>query len=145
MTAPSYSLRLVFALSVFICSTILAVFLRGSAALTTEFWVQLFAATVVISTAICFIAFRKGKMRLVDVPLGRLVRVFLWQLLFVYIASATVISAIAMAVVYTAMRSAPNSFAVAVMAGLWLSLWLAPGIAAFTSWRKLRGAPESGA
>ena len=145
MTAPSHSLRFVFALSMFICSIILVLFLRGSAALTTEFWVQLFAAALALCTAICFLAFRKGNMRLVDVPLGRLVRVFLWQLVFVYIASATAFSAIAMAVVYAAMRSAPNSFALAVMAGLWLSLWLAPGIAAFTSWRKLRGAPGNGA
>lgn len=104
MTAPSHSLRFVFALSMFICSIILVLFLRGSAALTTEFWVQLFAAALALCTAICFIAFRKGNMRLVDVPLGRLVRVFLWQLVFVYIASATAFSAIAMAVVYAAMR-----------------------------------------
>ena len=30
--------------------------------------------------------------------------------------------------------------ALAVLAGLWLSLWLAPGIASFTTWRALRGA-----
>ena len=145
MTAPSHSLRFVFALSMFICSIILVVFLRGSTPLTTEFWVQLFAAALALCTAICFIAFRKGNMRLVDVPWGRLVRVFLWQLVWVYIASVTAISAIAMAVLYAAMRSVPNAFALAVLTGLWLSLWLAPGIAALTSWRKLRGAPGSGA
>lgn len=145
MTAPSHSLRLVFALSMLICSNILVFFLRGSAALTTEFLLQSVAAAFVICTVICLIAFRKGGMRLVDVPLTQLVRVFLFQLLFAYIALATVFSAIAMGVVYAAMRSVPHSFALAVMAGLWLSLWVAPGIAAFTSWRKLHGAPGNGA
>ena len=36
--------------------------------------------------------------------------------------------------------TAANALALAVIAGLWLSLWLAPGIASFTTWRRLRSA-----
>ena len=42
--------------------------------------------------------------------------------------------------IYAITRSGPNALALAVLAGLWLSLWLAPGIASFTTWRQLHGA-----
>lgn len=140
MTAPAHILRVVFALSAFACSIILVLFVRGRAAWTTEFWVQLVVAAVVASAAICVFAFRKGSMRLVDVSLGQLARVFLLQLVFMYTASAVAITAIALAVIYGITRSGPNALALAVLAGLWLSLWLAPGLASLTSWLKLRAA-----
>jgi succinyl-CoA synthetase alpha subunit len=122
----------------FTCSVILVLFVRGRAAWTNDFWLQLFAAAVIVSAAICFLAFRKGNMRLVGVSLGHLARVFLPQLVFMYIASAVAITAVALAVIYAITRSAQDALALAVLAGLWLSLWLAPGIASLTSWRKLR-------
>ena len=140
MTAPAQTLRVVFALSTFACSIILVLFVRGRAAWTTEFWVQLVAAAIAVSTAICFFVFRKGNMRLVDVTLGQLARTFLPQLVFMYIASAVAVTAVALAVIYGITRSGLNSLALAVLAGLWLSLWLAPGIASLTSWNKLRAA-----
>jgi hypothetical protein len=82
-------------------------------------------------------------MRLVGVSLGQLVRVFLPQLVFMYIASALAITAIALAVIYGITRSGANSLALAVLAGLWLSLWLAPGIASIMSWHKLRPAKNA--
>ena len=62
-----------------------------------------------------------------------------------YIASAFAITAIAVAVIYGVTRSGADSLALAVLAGLWLSLWLAPGIASVTSWLRLRSAHESDA
>lgn len=145
MNAPAQSLRCVFALSMFACANILVLFVRGRAAWTTQFWVGLVATAAVVAAAICWVAFRQGKMRLVGVSWGCLLRVFLFHLVFVYLASATAMTGIAMAVVYAATRSAPNSFALAVLAGLWLALWLAPGIAAVTSWRRLRDATDRNA
>lgn len=138
MKIPTQTLRVVFALSMLACSVILVLFVRGRAAWTPEFWLQLAAASVVISAAICFVAFRQGKMRLVAVPLWPFVRLFVRQLAIVYAVSAVAISGVALAVIYAITRSGPNALALAVLAGLWLSLWLAPGIASFTTWRKLR-------
>lgn len=138
MNAPAHSLRVLFALSTFACSVILMLFVRGRAASTPEFWVQLLALAVAICAAICFVAFRNGAMRLCAVPLSRLARIFLRQLLFAYVASSVAITAGALAIIFAITRSAPNALALAVLAGLWLSLWLAPGIASLTTWRKLR-------
>ena len=79
-------------------------------------------------------------LRLEAVPLGRFILVFLRQLAITYIASGVAVSVLALAVIYAITRSGPNALALAVLAGLWLSLWLAPGIASFTTWRALRGA-----
>ena len=40
----------------------------------------------------------------------------------------------------TRLTTRRSLLALAVLAGLWLSLWLAPGIASFTTWRRLRSA-----
>ena len=66
------------------------------------------------------------------------VRLFVRQLAIVYAVSALTITGVALALIYVVTRSAPNALALAVLAGLWLSLWLAPGIASVTTWRKLR-------
>lgn len=145
MKTPTHTLRVVFALSMLACSVILVLFVRGRAAWTTEFWLQLAAASVAISAAVCFVAFRQGKMRLVAVPLWPFVRLFVRQLAIVYAVSAVAISGVALAVIYAITRSGPNALALAVLAGLWLSLWLAPGIASFTTWRKLRVAKANDA
>jgi hypothetical protein len=77
-------------------------------------------------------------MRVVGVPLARFAGVFLRQLVLAYVASAIALTVIALAFIYFVTRTAPNALALAVLAGLWLSLWLAPAIASITSWRKLR-------
>lgn len=138
MNIPTQTLRVVFAASAFASSVILVLFVRGRAEWTTAFWLQLVVASLALCAAICFVAFRKGSMRLVGVPLWPFVRVFLRQLAIVYAALAIAITAIALAIIYAITRSGPNALALAVLAGLWLSLWLAPGIAAFTTWRRLR-------
>lgn len=140
MSSPVHSLRVVFALSMFACSLILLLFVRGRAAWTTEFWLQWVAAAIALSTADCLIAFRKGTLRVQGVPLLHLARVFARQLVLMYIVSALAITALALAVVYAITRSAQDALALAVLAGLWLSLWLAPGLASLTSWHKLRAA-----
>ncbi len=145
LIAPAHALRVVFALSTFACSVILVLFVRGRAAWTTGFWVQLVVAAIVVTAVVCWLAFRKGKMRLAGVSLRQLARVFLPQLVYMYIASALAITAIALAVIYGVTRSGANSLALAVLAGLWLSLWLAPGIAAMRSWHRLRPIPGHGA
>lgn len=138
MMAPVHTLRTVFALSVFACSVILVLFVRGRVTWTDAFWVQLFVAAFAVCLVICFIAFRKGNMGLRDVPLVVLARVFFLQLVFMYIASAVGISLVAWVVIYAIMGSATSSVALAAIAGLWLALWFAPGVASLTSWRKLR-------
>jgi hypothetical protein len=138
MNTPINSLRIVFTLSTLACSVILVLFAHGRAQWTPEFWIQLVATSVFSCATICFIAFRKGNMRVVDIPLGRFFGVFLRQLVLSYIASAIALTAVALAIVYTMTRSAPDAFALASLAGLWLSLWCAPALASVTSWRKLR-------
>ncbi len=145
MAAPAHTLRVVFALSTFACATILVLFVRGRAAWTDAFWVQLLAAAVLVASVVCGFAFRHGRLRLPGVSVARLARVFLAQLVFVYIVSALAVTAIAWAVIYGVTRSGANALALAVLAGLWLSLWLAPGIASVTSWRKLRSTGAGGA
>ena len=141
MTAPAHTLRVVFALSALACSVILVLFARGRAEWTTAFWLQLAAAATVATVLACWLAFRQGRLRLAAIPLAQLARVFLSQLVYVYIASAVVLTALAFAVIYGITRVGANSLALAVVTGLWLSLWIAPGIAAFTSWSRLRPPP----
>lgn len=138
MTAPAHTLRVVFAFSALACSVILVLFVRGRAEWTGAFWLQLAAAAIVVTIAACWLAFRHGGLRLAGIPLAQFARVFLSQLVYVYIACAVAVTALAFAVIYGITRVGANSFALAVVAGLWLSLWMAPGIAAFTSWRRLR-------
>jgi hypothetical protein len=145
MKMPTHSLRIVFALSALACSVILVLFAHGRAQWTPEFWLQLLATSLAISAAACFLAFRKGKMQLVNVPLANFAGVFLRQLLLAYVASAIALSAIGWALIYLVTRTAPNALALAILAGSWLSLWLAPGIASVTSWRKLQGVSNSDA
>ena len=140
MNTPTQTLRVVFTLSALACSVVLMLFVRGRAEWTDAFWLQLAAASVALCAAGCYVAFRKGGLRLEAVPLGRFILVFLRQLAITYIASGVAVTAIALAVIYAITRSGPNALALAVLAGLWLSLWLAPGIASFTTWRALRGA-----
>lgn len=131
---------MVFALSALACSVILVLFARGRAEWSTAFWLQLAAAAFVVTGIACALAFRRGRLRLRGIPLAQLARVFLAQLVYVYVASAVTLTLLAFAVVYGITRVGAHSFALAVVAGLWLALWLAPGIAAFTSWFKLRDA-----
>lgn len=145
MVVPAQTLRVVFALSALACSVILVLFVHGRAAWTTGFWVQLVAAAVGLAAIICRLVFRKGRLRLAGVPLGPFFRVFLLQLMLGYVTSALAITAIAMAVIYGVTRSGADSLALAVLAGLWLALWLAPGVAALTSWLKLRSTQGNGA
>lgn len=140
MNTPSQTLRVVFTLSALACSVVLMLFVRGRAEWTDAFWLQLAASALALCAAGCYVAFRKGGLRLEGVPLGRFTLVFLRQLAITYIASGVAVTAIALAVIYAITRSGPNALALAVLAGLWLSLWLAPGIASVTTWRMLRGA-----
>ena len=135
MNTPTQTLRVVFSLSALACSVVLMLFVRGRAEWTDAFWLQLAAASVALCVAGCFVAFRNGGLRLEAVPLGRFILVFLRQLAITYIASGVAVSVLALAVIYAITRSGPNALALAVLAGLWLSLWLAPGIASFTTWR----------
>lgn len=143
MNTPSQTLRVVFALSALACSVVLVLFVRGRAEWTDTFWLQLAAASAALCAAGCAVAFRRGGLRLEAVPPGRFVLVFLRQLAVVYIASGVILTALALAIIYAITRSGPNALALAVLAGLWLSLWLAPGIASITTWRRLRGAGAS--
>ena len=141
MNTPSQTLRVVFTFSALACSVVLMLFVRGRAEWTDAFWLQLAATSVALCAAGCCVAFRKGGLRLEAVPLRRFALVFLRHLALTYIASGLAVTALALAIIYAITRSAPNALALAVLAGLWLSLWLAPGIASITTWRTLRRAP----
>ena len=140
MTAPAHTLRVVFALSALACSVILVLFARGRAEWTTAFWLQLAATSLVVTAVVCALAFRHGRLRLAGILLAPMARVFLSQLVYVYVASAVALTVLSFVVIYGITRVGDNSLALAVVSGLWLSLWIAPGIAAFTSWFKLRPA-----
>lgn len=140
MNTPNQTLRVVFAASALASSVILTLFVRGRAEWTTAFWLQIAGASVALCALICAVAFRRGGLHLAAVPLWDFIRVFLRQLATVYIALGISITAIALAIIYAITRSGPNALALAVLAGLWLSLWLAPGLAALTTWRRLRSA-----
>lgn len=136
--APAHSLRAVFALSALACSVILMLFLRGRAVDSAGFWAQLLASAAALSAGVCLIAFRNGGLRLADPPLWPLLRLWALHLLYAYLIASALLTAIGWALLYAATRSAQSSLALAVLAGLWLSLWLAPGIACLSSWRKLK-------
>ncbi|MBP6901477.1 MAG: hypothetical protein KBC73_15380 [Burkholderiaceae bacterium] len=136
--APTHSLRVVFALSAFACSVILMLFLRGRAVDSTEFWAQLLAAAAGLCALACLVAFRRGGLRLVEQPLWPLLRLWSLQLLYAYLITSALLTAIGWALLYAATRSAQSSLALSVLAGLWLSLWAAPGISCLGTWRKLR-------
>lgn len=138
MIAPAHALRVVFALSTLACSLILMLFVSGRVSWTPAFWLQVAAASGFICAVSCVLAFRGGRLRLDGVPLARLAPVYLRHLLFAYIATAVAITTVALAAVYGITGSAPDALALAVIAGLWLALWIAPGIACLSSWRRLR-------
>jgi hypothetical protein len=138
MNAPIHTLRVVFALSTFACSVILVLFVHGRAQWTIAFWFQLMVTSLAICAATCFVAFRKRKMRVEGVPLARFAGVFLRELVLSYVFSSIAVTGVAVAVIYFVTRTAANGLALAVLAGLWLSLWLAPAVASITSSRKLR-------
>ncbi len=140
MHTPTQTLRGVFVAIALASSVILALLVRGRAEWTTAFWLQIAGASVALCALICFVAFRRGGLRLEAMPLWPFARVFLRQLAIVYAALAIAITALALAIIYAITRSGPNALALAVLAGLWLSLWLAPGVAALTTWRRLRRA-----
>ena len=137
MNTPRHTLRVIFALSSGACAVILMLFVRGRATPTTGFWVQLLATALVVSAAGCYLAFRRGGLLLQDVPLSRFLPKLLLHLAVAYLACSVLASAVAFAALYVVTRSPEGSAALAALAGLWLSLWVAPGIAAITSARAL--------
>ena len=138
MTTPRHILRVIFALSALACSVILVLFVRGRAEWSDAFWLQLAGAASALCAVACALAFRNVRLRLDGVPMLRFALVFLRELASIYIASGVAVTVIALAVIYGVTRSGANALALAVIAGLWLSLWLAPGIASFTTWRRLK-------
>lgn len=138
MNTPTQTLRVVFAASALAGSVILVLFVRGRAEWTNAFWLQLLFASLALCAGICFLTFRRGRLRLAAVPLWSFIGLFLRQLALVYAGLAIAITAFALAIIYAITRSGPNALALAVLAGLWLALWLAPGMASLTTWRMLR-------
>lgn len=145
MNTPTQTLRVVFVASALASSVILVLFVRGRAEWTDAFWLQLLGASLALCAAICFVVFRGGRLRLAAVPLWPFACLFLRQLALVYAASAIAITAAALVIIYAITRSGPNALALAVLAGLWLSLWLAPAMASCTTWRALQRVKTDGA
>jgi len=147
MQAPSQLLRVVFAASTLACSLIVMLFLRGRAPQDDLNWGLLLLGTVGLAAVVCAFAFRGGRMRLGHVGWSTLLHAYLWQLLWVYLACATALSLIGLALILWVTRSPLNAAALAVLAGAWLSLWLAPGVAALRTARRLQsptqGTPDA--
>jgi len=137
MNAPRHTLRVMFALSVLVCSLIVLLIFQGRATPTNEFWALLLAASLAICALTCLFTFRGGRLLLAEVALSRFAGTFLLHLALAYVAVAAAITAISLAFALVVTGSAPDSVALAVLAGLWFSLWLAPGAASLTTWRKL--------
>lgn len=137
MNTPRHTLRVIFAFSSFACAVILMLFVRGRATPTSAFWVQLLATALLLSAAGCYLAFRRGGLLLRDVPVSRLLPKLFLHLAVAYLACSVVAIAVAFAALYVVTQSSESSGALAVLAGLWLSLWVAPGVAALTSARAL--------
>lgn len=139
--APRHTLRVVFALSVLACAVILVLFYKGRAVQSAEFWTQVMAWAGGLTAAICAASFRGGRMALQAVPLGQLLRSFLRQLAWCYAASAILLTVLGFAALMSVTRVLASSAALAVVAGLWLSLWLAPALAAWRSAQALAKPP----
>ena len=139
VAAPRHTLRVVFALSVLACAVIAVLFYKGRAVQSAEFWTGVLAWAVAITVAACAGAFRGGRMALQAVPLGVLLRSFVRQLALSYAVSAVVLTVLGFAALMYVTRVLASSAALAVVAGLWLSLWLAPGLAAWRTARRLTG------
>ncbi len=137
MQAPSQILRVVFALSTWACSVILVLFQRGRAAPEGAFWWEVGGASVLLSALVCALVFRRGGLRLGSVAFGDVFFVFLRSLLVAYVGCAAVITGVGFALLYSLTHTAPHAFALAGLAGVWLSLWLAPAVASVGSWRRL--------
>ncbi|MFO1252667.1 MAG: hypothetical protein U1E77_16395 [Inhella sp.] len=146
MHAPSQLLRVVFAASALACSLILMLFLRGRAPQDDMNWGLLLLGTGAVAAVACALAFRGGRMRLQGVAWAPLLHTFLWQLLWTYLVCATLLTLIGWGLVVWVTRSPLNAAALATLAGAWLSLWLAPGVAAWRTARRLQPpAPAAGA
>ncbi|ACB35564.1 hypothetical protein Lcho_3306 [Leptothrix cholodnii SP-6] len=137
MKSPRHSLRILFAASSFCCSVILMLFLRGRTTATPVFWIGTFAAATAICVFVCWMAFRHGRMTVDDVPLSTLLAKLGLHLLVAYVACTTLITAVGLAGLLTVTHSFTSSLALAALAGLWLSIWLAPGVAAISTSRAL--------
>lgn len=137
MKSPRHSLRVLFAASCFCCSIIFMLFLRGRTTATPVFWVETFAAASAICVIVCWMAFRHGRMTVDEVPLSKLLAKLGRHLLVAYVACTTLITAVGLAGLLTLTLPITSSLALSALAGLWLSIWLAPGVAALSTSRAL--------
>lgn len=146
MRVPSHTLRIVFGLSALACSVIVVLFMRGRVSFVDEnrFWLEVGASALALTSVACGLAFRRGGLRLEGVSLGDLVFSFLRSLLVAYVGSASVITLVGFALLYTQTHTVSHALALAGLAGLWLSAWFAPGVAAVMSWRRLRSTASVG-
>ncbi len=138
MPVPSQLLRVVFAASALACSLIVMLFLRGRAPQDDLNWGLLLLGTVGLAAGACALAFRGGRMRVQGVAWASLLHSFLWQLLGAYLVCATLLTLLGWVLVVWVTRSPLNAAALALLAGAWLSLWLAPGVAAWRTARRLQ-------
>lgn len=143
MTAPRHTLRVLFAFSCLCCTVIAVLFVRGRAAPTTAFWWEVAAVALAVTAVVCLLVFRRGGLRLDDVALPQLLRLLLARLMWAYAGTALVVTAVSLAVLMAVTRANSSALALAVLAGLWLSLWVAPGLAAITTARALRRRPPT--
>lgn len=137
MKSPRHTLRILFAASCFCCSIILVLVLRGRAPATALFWMQTSASALAVCIVACRMAFRHGRMLLDEIPLSTLLKKLGRHLLVAYVVCTAIITAVGLAGLLTLTHSATSSLALAGLAGLWLSIWLAPGVAAVSTSRAL--------
>lgn len=143
MNAPQQLLRILFALSTAASALVLVLFARGRVTSAEAFWPQTLAATAALTLLLCGLVFRRGRLRLPPRPLAGVLGTYLVQLLLAYAASALALTVLAAALVAAVTDTPQHALALGVLAGLWLALWVAPGVAAVTTWRRLGRQPAA--
>lgn len=137
MYAPRHSLHLLFTLSAFCCALVGVLVWQGRAQDTPLFWARSLGVAAVLAAVASALAGRGGRLRLERQPLLDAGYTLLLQLLRWYFVSALLLTTIGLALLMSLTHAFPQALALAALTGLWLALWIAPGLAALSTARRL--------
>ncbi len=138
MPVPRHLLRLLFSASAFCCALILVLFLRSRAPQDMAGWWAVAGGAAAIAAVASALAFRRGGLLLGPVGWGALLRGLVWHGLLAYTGTAVLLTLVGWGLLSRLALPTTSSLALATMTGLWLALWLAPGVVACTVARHLR-------
>ena len=137
MPVPRHLLRLLFSASAFCCALILVLFLRSRAPQDMLGWWGVAGGAAVIAAVASALAFRRGGLLLGPVGWGALLRGLVLHGLLAYTGTAALLTLAGWGLLSRLALPAVSSLALAAMSGLWLALWIAPGVVACTLARRL--------